>query len=195
MRSPFEALLKRSMAKKAVVSIHNDPHDYSTAYCGFVECVRADECRIHAYKRYGDPEGWFAFRLQDVQFVETSGLFEHRIGYFVQVEPRVALCKELPPLRSGPLISGTLRQAKALGLLVQISLRGQQHAIGGLVKEVSASMLEMAEIDPYGVAGGLVTAPMDLVLHVSVGTADCIRAQHLYESQEEFAAYQRAHST
>lgn len=195
MKSPFEAMLKRAMTKQTVVSIHNDPHDYGTAYCGFVECLRAGECRIRAYRRYGEPDGWFAFRLQDVLFVETAGAFEHRIGYFVQKEPHAPLCKELPPLKSGPLISGTLRQAKTFRLLIQVSLQGQQHTIGGLVKEVSTSALEMVEIDPHGGAGSLVTVPLDMVLHVSVGTVDCIRAQHLYENQGEFMAYQRTHST
>lgn len=193
MKSPFEQMLRLAKRKLEIVSVHNDPQDYGAAYCGFVDCLGPEESRLRTFRRYGDPDGWFAFRLKDVLFLDTGGPFEHRIGYFAEREPRVPLCEELPPIKSGPIILGTLKQAKALGLLVSVGMEGERHTLGGLVKNLSTTMLGVLEIDPYGTEGGMVTLPLDLVLHVSVGTQDCLMAQHLHAHQEEFLKFKQEH--
>lgn len=193
MKSPFEQLLRLAKRKREIVSVHNDPQDYGAAYCGLVDCLGPEECRLKTFHRYGDADGWFAFRLSDVLSIDTGGAFEHRISYFAEREPNSPLCEQFPPIKTGALIHGTLNQAKALGQLVRIGLKGESHILGGLVKELSASMLGILEIDTYGTEDGVVTLPLDLVLHVSVGTQDCLRAQHLHAHQAEFLKFKQDH--
>lgn len=191
MKSPFEQLLRLAKRKQQIVSVHNDPLDCATAYCGFVDCVGPKECRLKTYHRYGDADGWFAFRLEDVLSVDTDGAFEHRIGYFAALEPHTPTSRLLPFLKGNAIIYGTLKQAKDRDLLVSIGLKGESRIIGGQIKELCTSALGILEIDPYGVEDGMVTLPLDRLLHVSVGTQDCLMAQHLREHQTEFLKYKQ----
>lgn len=194
MTFPYETLLRRAQQGGEVVSIHYDRADFDNVYCGYVESLTPEECRMRLLTRYGLADGWRAFRLADILLVDHGGMYEDRIAYFAKTAVCVFPLPQLEQIENDPIIAGTLRQASERGLFVTVWLSGGAYSLGGRVLAVSEEGVSIEEHDTFGVRNGLSAVQLADIGYVLCGTADNVRAQHLAEHQEEFLEFRRRQS-
>lgn len=191
MTSQFKPLLLRAMQQKDVISVHYEKSDYDSAYCGIVESLNEEECRMSLYKRFGIADGFRAFRLSDIVFVDIGGAFEHRITYFMPSARNTFTIPRLQPITNGPIMIGTLRQAQELGLIVSLWLNDGQYNISGFVDSITSEVITIAEHDTFGSANGETTIQIENVDYVICGSSQCVHVQSLIEHQQEFLEFRK----
>jgi len=187
----YEALLRRAMQENEVVSIHNNESSFDDVYCGYVESISSEECRIRAHRRLGMSDGWIAFRLQDIRLVDVGGKYERRLAYFDAIGGHLFPFPPLEPIEDGSILLGTLRQAKELGIIVNLIHAVGSYIVGGFVHMLSEEEITIAEYDTFGEPDGFATVQLSQVLYVTCGSMECQRTQHLVEHQQEFQEFRR----
>lgn len=188
---PFDSMLRHALQQENAVSVHYDKSDYTAVFCGYIDSLNDHECRLRMHRRYGMADGWRAFRLEDVIFLEINGQYEHRLAYFASLGDHQFPFPPLGQIKDGSIIQGTLRQAKELGLFVSIRMDADNYQLNGFVQSLSDETVTIMDHDPFGLPTGEVVVPFDAVFYVTCGSMECQRTQHLVEHQQEFLEFRR----
>lgn len=191
MRTQYEEMLRHALQNQTVVTIHYDKSDYSAVFCGYIDSLSRDECRLRMHRKYGMADGWRVFRLEDVLFLEINGQYEHRLAYFASLGDHQFPFPKLDQIVDGSIIQGTLRQAMKIGHIVSIRMDADNYQLNGYVHAISDENVTIMDYDSFGVPTGEAVVPFGEVFYVTCGSMECQRTQHLVEHQQEFLEFRR----